>query len=473
MLFNSFQFLIFFPVVTLVYFLLPHKYRWFHLLAASCVFYMAFVPVYILILFTTIIIDYFAAVMIEQAEPARKIWLVRLTVILNILVLCIFKYYNFLLNEAAMVLSFIGIRTQNLPYLDILLPIGLSFHTFQALSYIFEVSRGNVKAERHFGIYSLYVMFFPQLVAGPIERPQNMMHQFHEEIIFDGNRVIIGLKIMLWGFVKKLVIADRLGIYVNEVYSNPGQMGSLNVWLAVLLFFPFQIYCDFSGYSSIAVGSAKVLGFKLMENFRTPFESLTTSEFWNRWHISLSSWFRDYLYQPIVIALRDYGKLSVVAGLFITFLVSGIWHGAGLAFLVYGLFQGTIIVCEFLLGIKSTKLAKKRFGKIRGVLVTFFLYSMTLIFFRSGGLHKASQVIQKMFIDFNLEYLHVNKTSGFSYIISFTSIAAVIIFERARGDRLFYNSYVISKEIVISLTLIILLMLFGIFYNVSFIYFQF
>ncbi|HMF71160.1 MAG TPA: hypothetical protein VK616_06775, partial [Flavitalea sp.] len=217
MLFNSFQFLIFFPVVTLVFYLLPHRYRWFHLLAASCVFYMAFVPVYIFILFSTIVIDYFAGILIEQAgSQSKRRTLVTITVILNLLVLAVFKYYNFFLEQTDIILSGFGYRAPNLPYLDILLPIGLSFHTFQALSYIFEVSRGNVKAERHFGIYSLYVMFFPQLVAGPIERPQNMLHQFHEEKQFDSNRIIIGIKIMLWGFVKKLVIADRLGIYVNE-----------------------------------------------------------------------------------------------------------------------------------------------------------------------------------------------------------------------------------------------------------------
>jgi alginate O-acetyltransferase complex protein AlgI len=473
MLFNSFQFLIFFPVVTLIFFLLPHKYRWFHLLAASCVFYMAFVPVYILILFATIIIDYFAGIIIEQADPRKRKMLVTITVVLNILVLAIFKYYNFFLDQASLILSGIGFRSLNLPYLDILLPIGLSFHTFQALSYIFEVSRGNVKAERHFGIYALYVMFFPQLVAGPIERPQNMLHQFHEERHFDGDRVIVGIKIMMWGFVKKLVIADRLGIYVNEVYSNASKVGSLNLWLAVMIFFPFQIYCDFSGYSSIAIGSAKVLGFNLMENFRTPFFSLTTSELWNRWHISLSSWFRDYLYQPIVIALRDYGKTSVVAGLLITFFLSGLWHGAGLSFILYGLFQGTVMVIEFLLGIKTTKLAKKPFGKIRGVLTTYFLFSLSLVFFRALGLRKVGTVFSKMFWNFDLHYVSFSKVVGFSYLVSFASIIALILFERSDGERLFYRSYSLSKEVMITLSMIIILILFGVFYNVSFIYFQF
>ena len=473
MLFNSFQFLIFFPLVTLTYFLIPQKFRWLHLLIASCVFYMAFVPVYILILFSTIIIDYVAGILIEKASGKKRRWLLIITIVLNILVLCIFKYYNFFLEQTAIVLSGLGLKPLELPYLNILLPIGLSFHTFQALSYIFEINRGNIKAEKHFGIYALYVMFFPQLVAGPIERPQNMLPQFHEEKQFDSDRVIIGLKIMLWGFVKKLVIADRLGLYNTEIYRSAQETGSLNLWLAVMLFFPFQIYCDFSGYSSIAVGSAKVLGFKLMENFRTPFSSLTTSELWNRWHISLSSWLRDYLYQPIVIFLRDYGKWSVVAGLFITFFLSGLWHGAGLAFILYGLFQGTVMIVEYLFGVKSTKLAKKPYGKLKGILITYFFFSLSLIFFRAEGLRKAWHIFKEMFWSFELKFVDTPKVAGFSYVVSLVAIAGLLLFEKFRGDRLLYQNYALRSEVAISSTMIILLALFGIFYNVSFIYFQF
>ena len=316
-------------------------------------------------------------------------------------------------------------------------------------------------------------MFFPQLVAGPIERPQNMLHQFHEEKYFDGNRVIIGLKIMLWGYVKKLVIADRLGIYVDEVYGNAESMGTLNFWLTVLLFFPFQIYCDFSGYASIAVGSAKVLGFNLMENFRTPFFSVTTSEFWNRWHISLSSWFRDYLYQPIVIFLRDYGKWSVVAGLMITFFLSGLWHGAGLAFIIYGLFQGAVIVFEYLSGVKSSKIAKKKYGKLKGILITYFFFALSLVFFRSFGLRKAVHVFEKMFWNIDLQFVNIPGMAAFSYWVSGLFIVALLFFEGFQGERLLYQNYPIGKEVFITSAMIVLLVLFGVFYNVSSIYFQF
>jgi D-alanyl-lipoteichoic acid acyltransferase DltB (MBOAT superfamily) len=434
---------------------------------------MAFVPVYIFILFTTIIVDYVAGILIHKTSGLKRRVILIVTVILNILILCIFKYYNFFLEQTAVFLSGMGIRYSELPFIDILLPIGLSFHTFQALSYIFEINRGNIKPEKHFGIYSLYVMFFPQLVAGPIERPQNMLHQFHEEKHFDSNRVIVGLKIMLWGFIMKLVIADRLGMYVDEVYADAYQTGNLNIWLAVMLFFPFQIYCDFAGYSLIAVGSARVLGFNLMENFRTPFSSLTTSELWNRWHISLSSWFRDYLYQPIVIFLRDYGKWSVVLGLFITFFLSGLWHGAGLAFIGYGLFQGTIMIVEYLLGVKSSKLVKQRFGKLKGILITYFFFSLSLVLFRSLGLRKTGHIFEEMFGKFDFHFVDIPKISSLSYIIGISAIAGLLLFEKFRGMRLLYQNYGLRYEIVITSSMMILLVLFGVFYNVSFIYFQF
>src|ERR1035437_5555581 len=277
MLFNSIPFLIFFPVVTLLYFLLPHKFRWFLLLAASCFFYMFFKPEYILILAFTIVIDYFAGILLEN-EPdkrKRKKYLV-MSIIANIGVLAFFKYYNFLNSNITGMALLFGAKNP-IPYLSWLLPIGLSFHTFQAMSYTIEVYRGNQKAERHFGIYALYVMFYPQLVAGPIERPQNLLHQFREKYYYDYDRVLEGLKLMLWGLFKKIAIADRLAIYVNAVYNNPGQHNGKSFALATF-FFAFQIYCDFSGYSDIAIGIAKVMGFKLMTNFNRPYFAVNISE---------------------------------------------------------------------------------------------------------------------------------------------------------------------------------------------------
>src|SRR5688572_27441342 len=254
MLFNSFSFLVFFPLVTAIYFALPHRFRWLHLLIASCWFYMAFVPVYILILGFTIVVDYFAGILIERsAGRSRRTWLI-VSLIANIGVLAVFKYWNFLagnVNGLAAALHW----NYPVPMLEILLPIGLSFHTFQAMSYTIEVYRGHQPAERHFGIYALYVMFYPQLVAGPIERPQNLLPQFRTRHEFDADRVFQGLARMLWGMFKKVVIADRLAVIVNQVYGNPDQYGGMAfVWAT--WFFAIQIYCDFSGYSDIALGAA-------------------------------------------------------------------------------------------------------------------------------------------------------------------------------------------------------------------------
>jgi len=473
MLFNSFNFLIFFPVVTLMYFLLPHKYRWFHLLAASCYFYMSFVPIYILILFTTIIIDYFAAIIIENTSGKKRKWYLYATVASNILVLCVFKYYNFFIDNAVSMAHVMGYKTFSLPVLEMLLPIGLSFHTFQALSYVFEINRGNIKAERHFGIYSLYVMFYPQLVAGPIERPQNMLHQFHEEKKFDGDRVMIGLKIMLWGLFKKVVIADRLALYVTHVFDNPGEASTTQLWIAVFIFFPFQIYCDFSGYSSIALGSAKVMGFDLMENFKRPFSSLTTSELWNRWHISLSTWFRDYLYQPLVMHFRDYGKWSVVIGLLVTFFLSGFWHGAGWNFIVYGIVQGSVMVVEFLLGVKSVKLAKTAFGRFRGIIVTYFFFAFSLIFFRSANMGQSLDVIKRLFWDFNFQDGVYIPLSIATHVISVLSIIGLLYFEKYHAQQLIYQQNRLRYEVALGSWLVIALVVLGVFTSNSFIYFQF
>ncbi|MDP4188925.1 MAG: MBOAT family protein, partial [Bacteroidota bacterium] len=220
MLFNSLNFIAFFLVVTTSYFLLPHRYRWFLLLMSSCYFYMVFVPVYILILGFTIVVDYFAGRLLESSKDKKRKWFLIASLVANIGVLAFFKYYNFLNENLTLLLKNFNIGNP-IPYLTILLPIGLSFHTFQAMSYTIEVYRGHQKAERHFGIYALYVMFYPQLVAGPIERPQNMLHQFREEHYFDFDRLTEGLRMMLWGYFKKVVIADRLALYVDPVYNNP------------------------------------------------------------------------------------------------------------------------------------------------------------------------------------------------------------------------------------------------------------
>lgn len=398
MLFNSFHFFLFFLFVTSLYFSIKHKYRWFLLLAASCYFYMVFVPVYILILGFTIVIDYFAGIFIENAVGKKRKFYLIISLVANIGILAVFKYYNFLNINLSFLLNGFGLENP-IPFLSILLPIGLSFHTFQAMSYTIEVYRGNQKAERHFGIYSLYVMFYPQLVAGPIERPQNLLHQFREKHDFNYDSVTSGLRLMAWGLFKKVVIADRLSILVNTVYNNPEQHNSLSLIVATV-FFSFQIFCDFSGYSDMAIGAAKIMGFKLMTNFNQPYRSKSISEFWKRWHISLSTWFKDYLY----ITLGG-NKVSIprwYLNLFIVFLISGLWHGANWTFIIWGALHGFYLVFAIITKNKRDKLNKLfRVDKIPfiSVITTFFLVAFAWVFFRANKVSDAFYIVSHLLAD--------------------------------------------------------------------------
>lgn len=392
MVFNSLSFLIFFPIVVISFFFVPHKFRWLLLLIASCVFYMAFIPVYILILFGTIVIDYIAGILIENSTGGRRKALLVLSIVSNVGILAVFKYYNFFISNLN---SFF----HDLPFLKVILPIGLSFHTFQAMSYTIEVYRGRQKAERHFGIYALYVMFFPQLVSGPIERPQNVLHQFHEKKSFDYANLTTGLRLVLWGLFKKVVIADSLALATDNAFSHPHDQTSLTLIIAVL-FFSFQIYCDFSGYSDIALGTARIMGFKLMKNFDAPYQARSISEFWRRWHISLSTWFRDYLY----ISLGG-NRVSVPRwyfNLFFVFIVSGFWHGANWTFIIWGALHG----CYFCLGILTKKFRSKMvdatrlvktgwFYDLLQVISTFILVAFAWIFFRANSVEDAWYIIRK------------------------------------------------------------------------------
>ncbi len=397
MLFNSFQFLLFFPIVTLIYFILPHKFRWFHLLIASCVFYMAFIPIYILILFLTIIVDYIAGIWIENAAGRQRKLFLAMSIVANVGILGFFKYYNFFIENVNQIFLFSHIGA-SIPFLKIALPIGLSFHTFQAMSYTIEVYRGNQKPERHFGIYALYVMFYPQLVAGPIERPQNMLHQFHEKHEFDYTEVVAGLRMMLWGVFKKAVIADRLALFTDPVFNDPKGYSGLVLVIATV-FFAFQIFCDFSGYSNIALGAARVMGYKLMVNFNWPYSAKSMSEFWRRWHISLSFWFNDYLFTPLTVAFRNYGLLAIALSAVFTFLISGLWHGAAWHYIVWGGLHGIAIAYEALTRKTRKKLFKKLpeiVGNTIGIACTFSYVCFSYIFFRANNMADALYIVRKI-----------------------------------------------------------------------------
>jgi D-alanyl-lipoteichoic acid acyltransferase DltB (MBOAT superfamily) len=399
MLFNSAAFLIFFPVVTTAYFLLPHRFRWMILLAASCYFYMAFIPKYILILAVTITVDYFAGLGLEKFEGRKKRWVLMASILTNIGMLAFFKYFNFANENLALLAKFIG---WNYPIhtLAIILPIGLSFHTFQSLSYTIEVYRGHQKAERHFGYLALYVMYYPQLVAGPIERPQNILHQLHTEQRFEYQRVADGLKRMAWGMFKKIVVADRMVLFVNPVYNDPTQHTGPALVFATLAF-AIQIYCDFSGYSDIALGSAQVMGVKLMKNFDHPYFARSISEFWRRWHISLSTWFRDYLYIPL--GGNRVPKPRWAFNLFITFLISGLWHGADWTYIIWGALHGSYLVLSVLTEpfwryfSSLTRLNRlPRLKTVFATLTTFSLVTFAWIFFRAASLSDALYIVRHL-----------------------------------------------------------------------------
>jgi len=437
---------------------------------------MAFVPIYILILGFTIVIDYFAGILIENAAGKKRKLYLLLSLVANIGVLAVFKYWNFIAENFSYLLKGFGLDSP-LPYLSILLPIGLSFHTFQAMSYTIEVYRGHQKAERHFGIYSLYVMFYPQLVAGPIERPQNLLHQFREEHHFEYERVVEGLKEMLWGFVKKLVIADRLSLYVNSVYNNADHHSGLSLILATI-FFAFQIYCDFSGYSNIAIGAAKVMGFKLMTNFNRPYFSRSIAEFWKRWHISLSTWFRDYLY----ITLGG-NKVSIPRwyfNLFFVFLISGLWHGANWTFIIWGALNGFYLVFALV-----TQGARDKINEITGltrlpllhrwiqIIITFMLTCFAWVFFRANSLDDALLIIRKMATFKGPIWFENGSMLMYSFGAIFLLLAVEAKQEYFKASfSLMNNKNWVIRNAVYAL-LIILILLIGVFDGGQFIYFQF
>lgn len=488
MLFNSLHFLIFFVVVTTAYFAIPHRRRWFLLLAASCYFYMAFVPVYILILGFTIVVDYFAGIFIESSQGKRKRGFLIASLIANIGVLAIFKYYNFLNDNLSLLLHGAGYQNPA-PYLSILLPIGLSFHTFQAMSYTIEVYRGKQKAERHFGIYSLYVMFYPQLVAGPIERPQNLLPQFYEKHHFDYRNATDGLKLMVWGLFKKVVIADRLAMVVDNVYNNPREHTGLS-FIVATVFFSFQIFCDFSGYSDMAIGAARIMGFKLMKNFDRPYHAKSVGEFWRRWHISLSTWFRDYLYLPLGGNRAPVPRRYL--NLFIVFLVSGLWHGANWTYVIWGALHGFYMIFalmtknirRFLAGyVGLNKLPL--FYNFLQIPVTFTLITFAWVFFRANTVSDAFYILQKSIAGLPAEIsdlyhrLPLDLDLGLSKSELLIAVAAIVGMEliHALQHRYQLGDWLKSQPLFVRWSIyyaaVFIILFFGIYENRPFIYFQF
>lgn len=409
MLFNSLDFLVFLPVVAVLYFIIPRKARYLWLLAASYFFYMCWNAKYaLLMLFSTAVtwlsglgIDFFGRRQwTDQRKQIAKKLAVGFSFALNLLVLAFFKYSNFVMENVQSLFSLLGISL-NAPKFDILLPVGISFYTFQALSYTMDIYRGEIYAEKNFLRYALFVSFFPQLVAGPIERSKNLLKQLAEPKKFSYQNFLEGLLLMLWGYFMKMVLADRIAIFVDTVYGNFPAYGGWYLTVATVLF-AFQIYCDFGGYSTIAMGAAKIMGFDLMENFNAPYLARSTSDFWRRWHISLSTWFRDYLYIPM--GGNRKGTFRKYLNLMVVFLVSGLWHGAKWSFVFWGGLNGLWQIIGSVTKPARVKLTsavglhRESFGhKLLQVGITFCLICLTWVFFRADRFLDAFQILKSMF----------------------------------------------------------------------------
>lgn len=413
MLFNSINFLIFFPVVVFIYFIIPKRIKYIWLLIVSYYFYMSWNPEYALLIAFSTIVTWLGGLLIaihgkysgEWWIPPKQ-WCALGCVTINLGILFFFKYYGFAISNVKNFLEIWGISLR-LPDLDVVLPVGISFYTFQALGYVLDVYKGEIKAERNLLRYALFVSFFPQLVAGPIERSKNLMRQIKEDHCFDSERIKNGLLLMGWGFFQKLVIADRIAILVTDVFNRYMEYTGMQIMVAVILF-AFQIYCDFSGYSDIAVGAARVLGFNLMKNFKSPYYAITVSEFWRNWHISLTTWFRDYVYIPL--GGNRCGKLKKYRNLLITFCASGLWHGAGWNYVVWGGLNGIYQIAGDI-----TKPYRKRLQQFIGVsensviyrglqcLITFICVDFAWLFFRANSFMVAVWMICHSIKNFGVE----------------------------------------------------------------------
>ncbi len=479
MLFNSIHFAFFFPLVVVILFLLPFRFRWAWLLLASYFFYGCWKVEYLALIWVSTLVDYLVALALGRVEaPGGRRLLLCISLVVNLGMLFVFKYFNFFIESAQAVAAQMGIEG-GFRYVELLLPVGISFYTFQTLSYTIDVYRRRCAPEKHLGYFALYVSFFPQLVAGPIERSTHLLPQFFKAHSCDYHRITSGLKLMLWGFFKKLVIADRLALYVNEVYGHPGDYHGLPVVLATY-FFAFQIFCDFSGYSDIAIGAARVMGYDLMANFRRPYYSKSIAEFWGRWHISLSTWFRDYLYIPL--GGNRGGELRFLRNLILVFLISGLWHGAAWHFVVWGALHALYMI----LSIQTRPLRAacvqwmglSRHWKLHRwvrVLITFHLVLFAWVFFRADTVSDAWILLGSMLQPGGWQ-LGVEGFGLYELLVAAGAVGvmeAVHFMQRGRPILPWLAAQPLWLRWTIYNVLILMILCCGVFNHHQFIYFQF
>lgn len=481
MLFNSFEFLFYLPVMVVGFYVINHKYRWLWLLFGSYYFYMVHEPELIILLIISTLVDYYCGIRMHEAKnkSIKKNYLA-LSIITNVGILFVFKYLLFFTTNIQWLFDFFGLQlatnteSNSYNFNNLLLPIGISFYTFQTMSYSFEVYRGKISPERHLGKFALYVAFFPQLVAGPIERASRLLPQLKKEIKINLKNIKEGLIVIGWGFFLKVVVADRLGMYVDAAFEDP----ELNNGFPLIIgasFFACQIYYDFSAYTAIAIGTAKTMGYDLIQNFNKPFFSNSSAQFWQRWHISFMQWLRDYLYRPLV---KKY-KLNRLTAVIIVFFINGLWHGANWTFVVWSLLNALLLIIE----ISSINIRKRLIKKIKipKALVSFLgwctitLYLVfSLIFFRSTSINDAFVYIKNMFF---IENLHINILGN--YFELFLSMALVLVVQTIhyfKGNNKVHELVTQRPKYVryfMYIGFIFIIVLFAINRQNSFIYFQF
>lgn len=464
MLFNSLDYILFLVVFTITFFLVKPKYRWILLLAASYFFYMCWKWEFIFLILFSTLVDFFCGIKMSNAESLskRKLFLC-ISLITNIGLLFFFKYFDFFTD------SINHFSRLNFQPLNLILPMGISFYTFQTMAYSIDIFKGKINAEKHLGKFALYVSFFPQLVAGPIERAEKLLPQFQSNNNkFTFENFIFGTTQVLFGLYKKVVVADLISIYVESIYGTYELYTGFTLLFATYLF-AIQIYCDFSGYTDIAIGSARILGYDLMENFRTPYFSKSITEFWRRWHISLSSWLRDYLY--INLGGNRKGRILTYRNLMITMLLGGLWHGASWNFVIWGFLHGLYLGLERLFKFPTYINSKSAISKLVSGVICFNLVCLAWIFFRAETLSKSIGIISRIFeIDYFLN-LNIKDTNIFISIIF--NIMIFLVLEKTIKNISKNKTTKALKFSFIHAVLIILIVLFGVNEGSQFIYFQF
>ncbi len=485
MIFNSFEFLVFFPLVLLGYFLLPKRFKWVFLLVASYYFYMIWNPPLIFLILFTTAVSYISAILIEKSQSVvkRRFWLC-MALITSLGVLFFFKYFNFLADSAVSLWNLFGGEVDFIA-LRLILPVGISFYTFQTLSYVIDVYRGSIKAERHFGWYALFVSFFPQLVAGPIERPENLLPQLKEDHRLEAENAYFGLRKMAIGFFKKIVVADLLAEFVNAVYNNAGEATGLGIILASALF-SVQIYCDFSGYTDIAIGCARIMGIRLMQNFDRPYSAQSIKEFWARWHISLSGWFRDYLYIPL--GGNRCSKARHFFNIFVVFFVSGLWHGASWTFVLWGALHGIYQIVGALTKPLREKLCNLLKIPVQSVFLVWYRRAMTYIWvalswllFRANSISDTGVLTKRLFTAWDEGFFAETMASmGITWTAALVTVFAIgimILMDRITETETVSHRSVLSHQFTVSTiamaVLVAWLLLLSVGGASAFIYFQF